>query len=364
VNYIDILAPSLNAADPLVAKLQKVPEAGQIITLKSLIPQDQEEKLPIIEKTAGYVLPLFDPSRLLPPPTPAEEIDAMKKTAQQFDDAAGKDTSKGAKDARHLADLLRQLAAAPQATRDTARNVFVPGLKTMLALLHQSLQAKKTGIDQIPPELRRDWIASDGQALIEVAPKGDPNDNVFMTRFANAVMAVAPAATGEPIAVQESGKTIIRAFIEAGLWALLSISIILYIVLRRVTDVLMTLVPLMLAGLVSLEITVLLHMPLNFANIIALPLMLGLGVAFKIYFVMAWRAGTTNLLQSSLTRAVFFSAMTTATAFGSLWLSHHPGTSSMGKLLALSLITTLAAAVLFQPALMGPPRKVQGSETD
>jgi hypothetical protein len=112
---------------------------------------------------------------------------------------------------------------------------------------------------------------------------------------------------------------------------------------------------LLLAGAVTLEITVLIGLPLNFANIIALPLLLGLGVAFKIYFVMAWRAGTTNLLQSSLTRAVFFSAMTTATAFGSLWLSKHPGTSSMGKLLALSLVCTLAAAILFQPALMGPP---------
>ena len=121
---------------------------------------------------------------------------------------------------------------------------------------------------------------------------------------------------------------------------------------------LLTLVPLLLAGIVTLEITVLIGLPLNFANIIALPVMLGLGVAFEIYFVMAWRAGTTNLLQSSLTRAVFFSAMTTATAFGSLWLSKHPGTSSMGKLLALSLVCTLAAAILFQPALMGPPRKV------
>jgi len=97
-------------------------------------------------------------------------------------------------------------------------------------------------------------------------------------------------------------------------------------------------------------------MPLNFANIIALPLLLGVGVAFKIYYIMAWRAGQTNLLQSSLTRAVIWSALTTATAFGSLWLSSHPGTSSMGKLLALSLVCTLGAAVLFQPALMGKPR--------
>jgi hypothetical protein len=107
---------------------------------------------------------------------------------------------------------------------------------------------------------------------------------------------------------------------------------------------------------VTLEICVLIGLPMNFANIIALPLLLGIGVAFKIYYVTAWRGGQTKLLQSSLTRAIFFSAMTTATAFGSLWLSSHPGTSSMGKLLALSLVTTLAAAVLFQPALMGRPR--------
>ena len=122
-------------------------------------------------------------------------------------------------------------------------------------------------------------------------------------------------------------------------------------------DVLVTLVPLLLAGVVTLELTVLFGLPLNFANIIALPLLLGVGVAFKIYYVLAWREGETSLLASSLTRAVLFSAMTTATAFGSFWLSHHPGTSSMGKLLSLSLVTTLAAAVLFQPILMGPPRQ-------
>src|SRR5262249_36740065 len=113
-----------------------------------------------------------------------------------------------------------------------------------------------------------------------------------------------------------------------------------------------------LAGTVTLEFTVLIGLPLNFANIIALPLLLGLGVAFTIYFVMAWRAGAANLFQSNLTPARFFNAITTGTAFGSLWLSKHPGTSSMGKLLALSLVCTLAAALLFQPALMGPPRKV------
>jgi uncharacterized protein len=116
------------------------------------------------------------------------------------------------------------------------------------------------------------------------------------------------------------------------------------------------LVPLLVAGVVTLELCVALDLPLNFANIIALPLLLGVGVAFKIYYIMAWRSGKTGLVQSTLTRAVVFSALTQAIAFGSLWLSHDPGTSSMGKLMALALLCTMTAAVLFQPALMGRPR--------
>src|SRR6202035_4784800 len=154
-----------------------------------------------------------------------------------------------------------------------------------------------------------------------------------------------------------------HAFMQAGFTALISIAIMLWITLRRIGDVLLTLIPLLLAGALTLEICVVIGMPLNFANIIALPLLLGVGVAFKIYYIMAWRAGQTNLLESSLTRAVIFSAATTATAFGSLWLSSHPGTSSMGKLLALSLVCTMAAAVLFQPILMGRPRNAGDAGT-
>jgi predicted RND superfamily exporter protein len=135
----------------------------------------------------------------------------------------------------------------------------------------------------------------------------------------------------------------------------LAIATLLWIALRRVADVLLTLVPLLVAAVVTLELCAAFDLPLNFANIIALPVLLGVGVAFKIYYIMAWRSGQTALVQSPLTRAVMFSAMTTATGFGSLWLSNDPGTSSMGRLMALALVCTMTAAVFFQPALMGPP---------
>ncbi|WOJ91070.1 MMPL family transporter [Methylocapsa polymorpha] len=360
-NTIDVLATSLKDAEPLAARLRSLPEVAQVTTLQSLVPDDQDEKLAIIHRAATALGPLLDPRRARPAPTDAEDVAAMNRAADSFAATAGDAAGKGPDDARRLAALIRKMGAAPPNSREAARAALLPGLDTMLSLLRTSLTAQKTTIASIPPDLAHNWVSADGRALIAVAPSGNANDNATLKRFSQAVQAIDPSATGQPIAIQESGNTVVRAFIVAGAWALSSISLLLLIVLRRITDVLLTLVPLLLAGVVTLEITVLIGLPLNFANIIALPLLLGLGVAFKIYFVMAWRAGTTNLLQSSLTRAVFFSAMTTATAFGSLWLSNHPGTSSMGKLLALSLVCTLAAAILFQPALMGPPRHVNAA---
>jgi predicted RND superfamily exporter protein len=190
-----------------------------------------------------------------------------------------------------------------------------------------------------------------------VAPKADGHDNAPLRRFVTAVRSVAPEATGKPIFIIEAAATVVNAFFQAGALSVVSIALILFVALRRWIDVALTLVPLLVAIVVTLEICVLIGLHLNFANIIALPLLLGVGVAFKIYYIIAWRSGETNFLQSSLTRAIFFSACTTATAFGSLWFSHHPGTSSMGKLMALSLLTTLAAAVIFQPALLATQRQ-------
>jgi hypothetical protein len=177
-----------------------------------------------------------------------------------------------------------------------------------------------------------------------------------LRRFAQAVQRVAPDAAGGPLSVMGAADLIVDAFVQAALLAIVTITLLLWITFRRFGDVLLTMVPLLVSGLVTLEASVLLGISLNFANIIALPLLLGVGVAFKIYYVMAWRSGEAALLQHGLTEAIIISAATTGTAFGSLWLSHHPGTASMGELLVLSLVCTLIGAVFFQPILLGRPR--------
>jgi hypothetical protein len=359
----EVLAPSADAADAIAKKLTALPQVARTRTIDSFVPDDQPEKLAHIHAAATALQRALNPDATKPAPSDAEVVTALRGGAQALREAAEGEQGDGAKAALRLANDLTGLADAGASQRAAVAAAMVEPLKGDLAELRTSLQAGPVTRASVPPDIAREWIAPDGHARIEAGMRGNPNDNDVIRGFAQAVLAVAPTATGEAIGIMESGKTIVRAFLEAGFWALLAISILLWIVLRRIGDVLLTLVPLLLAGIVTLEICALIDFPLNFANIIALPLLLGVGVAFKIYYVMAWRAGQTQLLQSSLTRAVFFSAMTTATAFGSLWLSSHPGTSSMGKLLALSLACTLAAAVLFQPALMGKPRAKSEAET-
>jgi hypothetical protein len=356
-NDIEILQPTLAQADAVAAKLRALPQVERVTTLSTFIPDQQSEKLALIADAAKTLNPALNPTAAAAPTSDAQTVSMINSTVDALIRLAGDGTGTGAVAAKRLAAAMTALAKADPSVRQRAEAVFVQPLKATLDDLRNLLKAQAITRENLPQNLARDWVTPDGQARIDVAPKGDPNNNDVLRAFARAVQTVAPDATEGPIAILEARRTVVTAFIVAGACALLSIAIILWITLRRISDVLLTLIPLIMAGIVTLEICVLIGMPLNFANIIALPLLLGVGVAFKIYYIMAWREGQTNLLQSVLTRAVTFSACTTATAFGSLWFSSHPGTSSMGKLLAISLLTTMAAAAFFQPILMGKPRQ-------
>ena len=357
-NDAEVLAPSLDAANPTAKRLATLPEVSRVLTLSSFVPDEQDRKIAALKAASRRLGPALNPDRRLPAPSDQENVATIQGAADDLSGAAGDRNDDSAEAARHVSDLLKRLAGANASVRAKAEAALVPPLNYDLDRLRKSLAPELVTTRTLPPTLIRDWLLPDGRARVQALPKGDPNDIDVLRRFAIAVLNVEPSAAGAAVSFYEFGRTVTAAFIEAGILALAAITILLFIALRRVTDVLLTLVPLLLAGAVTLEVCVLNNLTLNFANIIALPLLLGVGVAFKIYYIMAWRAGKTGLLQSTLTRAVVFSAMTNAIAFGSMWASSYPGMSSMGELMALALLCTMAAAVLFQPVLMGRPRQV------
>jgi hopanoid biosynthesis associated RND transporter like protein HpnN len=351
-NAMDVLTPTREAAVALKARLVKLSTVAKVLTIDDFIPRDQEAKLALIADAALLLDLSLNPVAAKPAPNDAEIVASLRVTSAALIAAAKTQQGQAGVVSERLGRRLAALADADVRTRTEAARIITSGLDTLLGNLRSLLQAEAVTLETLPGEIARDFIAPSGEVRVRVYPKGDPTDTATMSTFRAEVSAVAPDAVGVPVSLEESGRTITWAFVEAGIYSLIAIALLLAIVLRSVRDVLVALLPLVLAGALTLATCVVIGLKLNYANIIALPLLFGIGVAFDIYFVMAWRAGTRALLQSPLTRAVMFSAGATASGFGALWFSSHPGTSSMGALLMISLAWILVVVLFVLPPLL------------
>jgi hopanoid biosynthesis associated RND transporter like protein HpnN len=348
----DIIAPDQAAADALAARMRDLPLAADVLTLSSFVPTDQAAKLPMIADAANLLAASLQPRSPPAPITAAAVRDAARATASALDSAItklGPDSPLRAIDAdlHRLGD-----PETPDATALAANQALVRFLPNTLSRLRAALAARPVTIADVPASIARDWRLPDGRARVQVLAKPSARNAEGLEAFAAQVRTLAPDAVGSAVTIAGTAATIVGAFRSAALLAVVAIAAILALVLRRVMDVGLVLLPLGLSAMMTVLVIVLLPLPLNFANIIALPLLLGVGVSFNVYFVMNWRAGARAFLGTATARAVIFSALTTSTAFGSLALSAHPGTASMGDLLLVSLGCTLLVSLVFMPALL------------
>jgi hopanoid biosynthesis associated RND transporter like protein HpnN len=347
---IDVLTPDPKAALVLGDKLEALPTVAGVISIDSFIPADQQQKLATIADADTILAPTLAPHGSAAPVTADDIRLAAKAALAQIDPALAK-LPKGHPLAL-IADDLRAMQTAPDDVLMATNSALTRFLPSELDHLRLALTAEPVTLQSIPPDFARDWLLPDGRARVQVNPKPAAQTPQGLNAFVREVSAVAPDAGGSAVTIVATANTIIGAFRDAATYAVAAIALILFGLLRRLRDAALVMAPLLLSALLTLLITVLLPLPLNFANIIALPLLLGVGVSFNIYFVMNWRAGQHRPLGSATARAILFSALTTGTAFGSLALSAHPGTASMGKLLLISLGCTLIASLVFIPALL------------
>lgn len=346
----DVLAPSVEQADALAARLRTLPLVGNVLTLSSFVPEDQRPKLERIADAANILGATLAPTSPPAPVTPADLRLAASTALAQIERADATAKPVPALDA--IGGDLRGLVAAPDATLMAANRALTRFLPKEIEQLRQVLQARPVTEADVPPEIARDWRLPDGRVRVQAFAKSQARDSRGLHEFVDSVRSVAPDVGGPAVTIVETSATIIGAFRSAAIAALIAIAVILALVLRRILDVALVMAPLLLSALMATVVAVMLPLPLNFANIIALPLLLGVGVSFNIYFVMNWRAGATRFLGTATARAILFSALTTGTAFGSLALSRHPGTASMGELLLISLGCTLVATLFFVPTVL------------
>jgi hopanoid biosynthesis associated RND transporter like protein HpnN len=276
-NAIEIMAPTLGAATSIEQRLLSLPQVSRTATLNSLVPGDQEQKLALIHQAANSIGAALDPPRVKPPPTDKENVAALSSMAERLSTIAGDERRPGAEAARKLSGLLTQLARSELGLHQHLEAAVAEPLRISLGHQKSELEPQPITTQSIPADLARQWVTADGRARVQVLPKGDPDDTRVIRDFVTAVLAVSPDATGPAVLLYEAGNTVVQAFIEAGIFALAAIAVLLWIALRRMADVLLTLVPLLVAAVVTLELCVAIDLPLNFANIIALPLLLGVG---------------------------------------------------------------------------------------
>ncbi|MDO8606822.1 MAG: MMPL family transporter [Phaeospirillum sp.] len=354
VYSIETLAPSVDKLGELVAKFEALPLVRRVMTIETFVPDQQDDKLLIINDVASVLGPTLSPAKILPPPSPEDLVAAIARVAEQLAVVAPDH-----KPSQLLSGHLRRIAAAGPQSAEALQRATASGLATLVSGLRRSLDVGPVTLQGLPPQLLADWIAPDGRTRVQVLPKEDMQDQAARARFAEAAATVTPLVAGAPIAMEQSGRVVIGAFAFAGIGALAAIALLLGAMLRRALDSALVVAPLVVGAMVTVIAAKLLGIALNFANVIALPLLLGIGVAFNIYFVVNWRGGVTDHLQSPTTRAVLFSALTTGSAFGSLAVSPHLGTASMGLLLFLSLGLSVAATFVVLPAifhLIGKPK--------
>ncbi len=355
-----------DTGDLLAKDLKQLEQVDRVISVDSFIPEEQDEKLAEIENLQIILGPGLETSIQQNKPA----FDEQWQELTQFESALKAMLQSGHQPewleqaesvSRALEQLMEFLSVQPEMTRQQYLDDLEKGLMETfpesLNVLKTSLAAAPVGMDELPAGIRDRWISKNGLYRIEVYPEEDISDGAALRRFVEEVQSVADNATGPPVVALESGKAVVGAFQEAFIGAWLVISIVLISLLRKLSDATYVIIPLLWAGLITGASTVLLDIPFNFANIIALPLLLGIGVDNGIHVVHRMRSNKqtyAELLESSTARGIFYSAITTIVSFLSLSFSAHPGTASMGLILTVGVMLTLVGTLIVLPAMLAP----------
>ena len=205
--------------------------------------------------------------------------------------------------------------------------------------------------EQIPQYFIERFESSNNFYRFEVIPSKDVTKNIHLKEFVRAVQSFYPDATGMPVVQLEAGKVVISSFIKAFIFAFIGTFFYLLIIFRKAYKIILTISSLFVAFFLLIFLMIIFKINLNFANMIALPLLFSLGISYPIYMVSRYseKKNIYEVFRTKTPTAILASCLTTVASFGTLYFSSHDGTSSMGLLLFISLLTTLFSSLIYLP---------------
>jgi hopanoid biosynthesis associated RND transporter like protein HpnN len=358
---LTVLANNAAEAKAMQSKLASLKTVDKTISLFDFVPDDQESKLGIIDDMAMTLGPQSQSFPQLKPGTdPKASIQSM---IASIDANLAKKTKPSdietLKTFKHeLQDVLLELNTRFQPDRgvfiEKIQTSLLGTLPTVMNQLLTGFQAQEVDVDGIPADIKERWLSKEGLYRIQLYPKQDLNDLDNLQAFITEVQSIAPNATDLPVMYWESMKAVVAAFKQAIIIAIVSIALLLMVIRRSIIDTLLVMTPLVLAGLFTMATTVFTGTPINYANIIALPLLMGLGVDNGIHMVEKLHhslAEDQNIYQSSTARGMFYGALTTIFSFVGLAFSPHPGIASMGLVITIGIFWIMTCTFVILPAI-------------
>ena len=360
---ISVVAADRQAAKVLAKRLEELNTVEMALTITDFVPDKQDEKLEMISDIALF-MPQDSQEGIEPPPDFVEKVGALSLFEKALKESVlsypEKESDYGAIFHRLYRSIERfnrfvENPVQGQPAVKMLENALLENLEFLMDNLKKLVAPARVTLANLPRELTQRYISSDGRYRIQVFPHANIADVGALKQFVSDVRFISPDATAAPVTILESGRAIVSAFKRATIYALVAISTLLLLIFRRLSEVILTLLPLLLAILLTVAASVLMDIPFNFANVIVVPLLLGIGLDYSIHLVYRYRFEASSnpaILETSTSRGVFFSALTTIMSFGSLSFITHKGTASMGKLLTICILFMLMCVLIVLPSLL------------
>jgi hypothetical protein len=352
-----VLAPNAERAEALAAELEALELVSDVLSPASYVPDDQAVKLLALEDAAFFLESVLYPAEIAPALSVEERrrvLDALHEKISALPEGRSGDPAWQV--AYRLGENMGRLLKQPDVdgTAIQLEHLVVADLAERLDWLRRAITVEAVSFEDLPAEMRERLISSDGRARVDALPAEDVSDVDALTRFANAVASVSPSATGRPAVEVGIGEIVVSTFRMAIGIAFVAVGCILLWTLRSVSDALLVLLPITLAAFITIAVGVMIGVPFNMANVVAIPLILGLGIDNGIHVFMRFRrdGSIDQMMGSSTPRAVMLSAFTTLAAFGSLSVSRHWGIHSLGLLLSISVVSLIVCTLIVLPALI------------
>jgi hopanoid biosynthesis associated RND transporter like protein HpnN len=355
-------ADSLDELRKKAAAFNRLPSVSEVDSALLLIPDDQPAKLKIIRDFA----PLVAPVRIArATPVDIDRLIAALETLKRRFDIAANEAPEG--DTRlRLLNVTEEIGRLVIRLRQTDREVSEPALTHLQNQIYNDfvrnfrrLQAnvapRQIGLADVPPELRRKFISDRGRFLLQIHPAIDIWDREGARRFVAELRAVDPAVTGTTVITFEAIHFMERSYLEGTVYAVLLVSLITALTLRRVRETLLALLPLGLGMVWTFGLMSFFDLKFNMGNVFALPLILGAASEYGLNIVIRSIEGLDHggpLIARSTLMAVLVNGLTTIVGFGSLMVADHRGIFGLGLLLTLGTVTSLIAALVVLPVLL------------